>query len=243
MIVRIGFLLALILAGPAVLRGDVLEMYDGERIEGQFIGGSQHAIRFEHEGRIRVYLTEKVRAIHFGEAPLRNSDPEEVGDATSVIIPAGSFVTLRLQTEVGTDRSRSGDEFRAVLASSLQTSSGFLIAPAGAAVSGRLVQVQSGTAFQSARLRMELRTLEVGGREFPIYSGAFRLSDNNNTLGNVVVGAIIGGLLAEETLEGMARGAAVGLGVSLITEGEEIRLPRGTMLDFQLSRSVRVQVP
>ena len=54
------------------------------------------------------------------------------------------------------------------------------------------------------------------------------------TAGSVAAGAAVGGIARGS--KGAKRGAAAGLGVSVLTGGKQVNIPKGTLLEFGLAQ-------
>ncbi len=60
-----GFLLILV---PGV-RADSLQLKNGNMVEGKYLGGTERAVQFEVNGKIRLYGVEEILSISFAAAP------------------------------------------------------------------------------------------------------------------------------------------------------------------------------
>lgn len=139
-----------------------------------------------------------------------------------LIIPAGTPVTVRLQTAVSSNMSNPGDRFDAVLDGPLVVGTK-TIAPSGAAVTGRVISAhRSGRLQDPGVIQLALASITVEGKSYPVTSssviakGASHKKRNWAMIGGGAGGgALIGGLLGGP--KGMVIGSAVGAGAGTST--------------------------
>jgi hypothetical protein len=169
-----------------------------------------------------------------------------------VTLPAGTILSVQLQSSVGSDTSRVEDPVRATLRRAV-TIDGVRALPAGATVSGHVTDAR-----RSARVKGRGR---VAFRFNSIDTGAGgRMAIRTNTVARVAPGtkkrdaakigvgaaggAIVGGLLGGG--DGAAKGAAIGGGAGtaavLSTRGKEVRLPQGSAISVKLTAPLTVKV-
>lgn len=134
----------------------------------------------------------------FGEdAPAAAAPPP-----ASLTIPAGTWVTVRMEQELSSDRNMAGDAFTASLVQPL-VAGGYVVARRGQTVGGRVVEaVKAGKAKGTSRLAVELTELSlVDGRQVAVRT---RLAEQQ-------AGSSVGrdaGAVATTTGVGAAIGAA-----------------------------------
>lgn len=259
---------SVVLAGLLTFAGaawaDTLELKDGRLIEGKYMGGTSTNIRFQSDGRTRVYRVANVSAVFIGDAelssyePVGTTYPRPVGYGSSAsaqrattgttVIPAQTRVKVRMIDSVDSDTNKVGDEFRATLEEDL-TVNGRVAAWKGAEVRGQLVQVEeAGRVTGRSELTLRLNEIEVNGRLYPLSAGGeanvegkSRSKDSALKIGGgAALGAIIGAIAGGG--KGAAIGAVIGGGagtaVQVLTKGEEVRVPSETVLEFVLQEDV-----
>ena len=107
---------------------------------------------------------------------------------------------------------------------------------------GRIVTAQqAGRLAGSSELGIEFTDLMINDQLFEIATEGMTAqggSEVANTLGRTARAAAIGGLISGRS--GLRTGAAVGAGASLLTSGQSINIPAGTILETRLRTSVTV---
>jgi hypothetical protein len=118
--------------------------------------------------------------------------------AWSLELPAGSPVQIRLKCKAGTKTSQANDAIEAVVIAPVMAGDVYVI-PAGAAVYGRVVQVQASSGDQRAVLLLDFTTVEVAGDRVKI---AARVATVDNAREKVDDQGRIIGILASDTATG-----------------------------------------
>jgi hypothetical protein len=168
-------------------------------------------------------------------------------------LPEGTRLAVRLDSAVGSDSSRVEDPIEATLTDAVIVD-GTEVLPAGSVVRGEVAAVQSaGKVKGRASLALLFGSVSVAGRDerYPIAARVARMMPATKAsdaakiaipaAGGAIIGALIGG--KKGAAIGTAIGGGAGTAVVLSTHGEEIRLPRGTVLSLPLDRAVDVRVP
>ena len=221
----------------SVAAADTLELKSGRVVQGKYLGGTQHILRFEVNGEVQTFSTNDVVALTFtgrssspppapaavdapavppGPAPAAAPAPAPASAAANgvVTIPAGQSILIRMIDGVDSSKNHVGDVFHASLETDL-TVGDTLVARKGTDVYGRLAYAQeAGHIKGSSELQLELTRIVIGGKDYPVVSSDYTLQGKGrgkNTAekvgGGAVLGAIIGGLA------GGGKGAAIGAGV------------------------------
>jgi len=139
-----------------------------------------------------------------------------------------------------------------------------LAIPRGATVHGTVIESKKpGRLTGSPDLTLELISLDLGGRYYPLYTHPFTVRGMSKTkpteiktIRGAAVGAIVGNSISGVSKTGpvtedgtgkaasMAAGASIGAGVgsmvSAATPGPEIRIPSESQLDFFLAAPITV---
>ena len=176
--------------------------------------------------------------------------PARLSPATSLTIPEGTLLSIRLIDSIDSDKNKAGDNFRATLDSPIMVG-GRVAVPRDADVEGEVLDVKSAGHFAGrSDLALVLTKLIVNGRTYELqtdeYSrqGASRGTRTAETVGGGAgVGALIGGLAGggKGAAIGAAVGAGAGTGVQAATKGQQIRLPSETVLEFRLKAPLAVE--
>ncbi|HLW81040.1 MAG TPA: hypothetical protein VKS20_03260 [Candidatus Acidoferrales bacterium] len=240
----------------ANVRADTLELKNGAVIHGKFVGGSEFNIRFMIKGEVKYYSTKDVLTLTFDTsyappavpqaAPAPAPKPQPTASAaqgSTVTVPAGSVISIRMIDSVDSATNQVGDQFHASLESDLIVNN-VVVAPKGADVYGKLEQVKSaGDIKGQSQLQLGLTGIRINGTIVPISTGDYDVAGSSRGKqsaerigGGAALGAIIGAIAGGG--KGAAVGAGVGAGagtaVQVLTKGQQVRVPSETVLDFKL---------
>jgi hypothetical protein len=246
----------------ATAHADTLELKDGTVVHGKFVGGSEFNVRFVVSGAVKYYSTKDILTLTFDSAtvsaqpvasPAVPANPQPAAASTSqsssIIVPAGTTISIRMIDSVDSATNQVGDQFHASLESDLMVNN-LVIAPKGSDVYGKLEQVQSaGSIKGQSQLQLGLTGIRINGAIVPIatgdyeVAGASRGKQSAERIGGVaalgaVIGAIAGG--GKGAAIGAGAGAGVGTAVQVATKGQQVRVPSETVLDFKLQTSFAV---
>lgn len=166
-----------------------------------------------------------------------------------LIIDQGTQLTVRLVDAIDSEKNQLGDTFHATLNAPL-TSDGEEAVPAGAELTGHLVDVKSASKFAGKSVVvLQLDSITSGGQKYSLQTDQYRketASRGKNTAekvgGGAVVGTIIGALAGggKGAAIGAAAGAGVGGGVQAASKSQQIKLPSETVLNFTLQAPITV---
>jgi len=161
-------------------------------------------------------------------------------------LPAGTPITIRLESAVSSASARSGDRFPGVLDEPLVVE-GQTVAPRGAAVTGCVLAAKSsGRLHDPGYLRIALVSLDVGGKPVAIETSSIFAKAGSHKKRNLAIigggttgGALIGGLAGagKGALIGSAIGAAGGTGTAYVTGKKEITFDAERRLTFRLAQA------
>lgn len=167
----------------------------------------------------------------------------------TVTVPEGTEIAIRLADPLDSEKSQTGDTFRATLAQSVLVG-GKVAFPVGSDVEGRVVEAKNAAHFSgSSSLTLELTRLSVNGETYELRTdqwskqGAARGKNTATKVGaGAAIGAIIGGIAGggKGAAIGAGAGAAAGTGVQAATRGQQVRLATEEMLTFHLENSLTV---
>jgi hypothetical protein len=173
------------------------------------------------------------------------------GSITPQGIPAGTPVTIRLQSSLSSAASRSGDSFDAVLDEPIIVD-GQTVAPRGAAITGRVVAAKaSGHLQDPGYLRLTLTSISVNGKSLPLQTSSLFAKGGSHEKRNLAMigggagaGALIGGIAGggKGALIGSAIGAAGGTGTAYATGQKDVGFSAERRLTFRLTQPVSVQI-
>ena len=250
---------------------DTLQMKDGRVIQGKFLGGTQASVQFENRGKIELYNVDDIISVTFTgappaspvtpSAPVAASTPppallpapapaqSSAANPTSIIVPAGTDLLVRMIDSVDSDKNYVGDRFRASLEQDFVVD-GVVIASKGTDVYGRLAEAKEAGHIQGkSQLKLELTDILIHNRLQPIMTGDYEVSGSSrgeDTAKKVGIGAVAGTVIG--AIAGGGKGAAIGAGVGagagaavqVITKGEQVHVPSETLLDFRIAQPFSV---
>jgi hypothetical protein len=236
-----AFTAALTALVSASTSADTLELANGTLLEGEFVGFNNGIYMFRVGGDIQAHPEEDVVGIYNSEGVANRESRQAAAAATSasapttVTVPAGTRLVLRTTDSIDSRRHQAGHRFRAQLESALVVD-GVTAAPRGTLLHGRITQAsQGGRAIGSAEMAIEFTDIMIDDQLFEIATQGMQARTDNearNTLGRTARAAAIGGLISGRS--GARTGAAVGVGASLLTSGQSINVPAGTILETNL---------
>ena len=241
------------------LSADSLRLKNGSLINGKFIGGTESEISFQIGSSVQKYEVRDLASLKFGpatSAPSASSPslgPRPAATtpviASTVMIPAGTRISVRTIDGIDSTKNHPGDRFQASLQEPLIVD-GSVIAPKGTDVYGRLAESKkSGTFSGSSQLRLELTGIVVNGHTVPLVTGDYELkgkskgaSTAKRTAGGAAVGSIIGAIAGGGKGAGIgaALGGGVGAGSEIVTEGDQVKVPSETLLEFTVQQEVTI---
>jgi hypothetical protein len=168
-----------------------------------------------------------------------------VAPKSTVVVPAGTAVRVRLDEAINTRRNREGDRFTATLAEPI-VSGDRVVVPLGTRFAGHIaVSKPSGRFKGHAVLALRLDSMQLRGHTYAIHSTAYHTSRGHKKRnwawigGTSAGGALIGAAAAggPAALIGAGSGAAAGTIGAAITGKRQINLPVESQVTFTL-RSV-----
>ncbi|MDG1985341.1 MAG: hypothetical protein P8M11_12290 [Planctomycetota bacterium] len=248
----------------AQAQSDVLELRSGELLNGRYMGGSQTSIRFEAAGSLRVVATTEIHAPTndlppppapvaapapvpapapvAAPAPALAAAPAAAAKTATagVTVPAGTPLSVRLKDSLDSNRHSSGHRFTAVLEGNLVVG-GTTVARKGSPVYGELLgKKKSGRLRGRSEFTVRVTAVSIDGTIVPISSSGCKVVTENTakrTVGTVARGAAIGGLAKGS--KGAKNGAKWGAGAAILTTGNSIFIPAGTLLEFSLTAPLK----
>jgi hypothetical protein len=180
--------------------------------------------------------------------PAPQADPAPAAVPDHITLPAGTFVTVRVDQFLSSDKSKAGDGFSATLARPL-VADGVVIARRGQTLGGRVIDAKkAGRVKGVSHLQVALNSLSlVDGQQLPVETELTSITgttskgrDAGAILTTTAAGAAIGA--AADWGVGAAIGAGAGLvagtvGV-LVTRGRPTIIYPESQLTFRLAQSV-----
>ncbi len=186
-----------------------------------------------------------------GNMAMSNLKPEAKPERPkSLVVPAGTVLTVRLGQSVGSKISSPGQTFTATLASAV-TVDGRTAIPAGATASGTVVDARPLGRFKGgASLQLRLTSITIGGSDQSISTSSVVRSEKGKGKrtavlagGGAALGALIGGLAGGGKGAGIGAlaGGGAGAGGAAFTGNKDIVLPAESALSFKLQQPIEVR--
>lgn len=162
---------------------------------------------------------------------------------TPIVIPSGTALSIRTTSAIGTNDSKSNQEFEASLAKPVLSGNEVVI-PKGAPVKGVILKSESaGRVKGEGALILQLTSLTLQGKSYKIVTDhAMQQSKSRGKRsaamigGGGAAGALIGGLAGggKGAAIGALAGAGAGTAGATMTGKRDIVIPAETILDFKL---------
>ena len=179
----------------------------------------------------------------------QSSGPQYQMPSGPVTIPAGSLIQVRTAEAVSSKRATEGTPVEFTVIRDVNAN-GAIAIPRGATVHGVVTEVrQAGQLAGAPELALQLTSLDMGGRSYPLDSDLFRVkgpSKTGRTVGNVVGGALLGAIVggvagggAGAAIGGVA-GGTVGTAASAAEHGPNAWIPAEALVTFHLAQAVTV---
>lgn len=237
----------------SVAAADTLELKSGRVVQGKYLGGTQHILRFEVNGEVQTFSTNDIVALTFtgtgrslspapapadaapapAAAPASAPAPAPAPVAANgmVTVPAGQSILIRMVDGVDSSKNHVGDVFHASLETDL-TVGDTIVARKGTDIYGRLAEAaKSGNFSGRSELQLELTRLVIDGRDYPIVSSDYTLQgkgQGSSTAKKVGGGAALGAIIG--AIAGGGKGAAIGAGAGAATGGAVQVLTKGAQV-------------
>jgi hypothetical protein len=256
------------LAVAVTAQADTLYLKSGKVVGGTYLGGTARQIRMDLGDRVASFDLDDVAKIEFqsvsaAAAPdppppprqessnrprLQRSEPDSE-PASSLTIPSGTQLKVRMIDAVDSETSQLGQTFQASLDEPVIVD-GQTVVPRGADVVAKLVEdKQSGKISGRTELSLDLVSLRVNGKmvdlttqEVTTSSGSRGAKSAKVIGGATAAGAILGGIIGGGRGAGIgaASGAGAGGAVQVLTKGQKVKIPAETRLTFTLQNSVSI---
>jgi hypothetical protein len=169
---------------------------------------------------------------------------------SQLTIPAGTYITVRVNQLLSSDKNQVGDAFSATLVNPIVVN-GVVVAEPGQTVGGRVAEAKKAGHIEGvARLGLQLTTLTlVDGQQLPIQcqlisrSGPTSVGQDAGTIvGTTALGAAAGAIAdwGRGAAIGAGAGAAVGIIGVLVTRGHPSIITPEQVLTFRLEAPLTV---
>jgi hypothetical protein len=166
-------------------------------------------------------------------------------------VPQGTLIQVRTNEPVNSKQAQPGQPIQFTVIQDV-TMGNVLAIPRGATVHGVVAEVKhsgSGSLTGSNELALQLTSLDLMGRSYPLQSDLFKVKGPGkgersaaNVAGGAILGAIIGGAIGGGTgaAVGAAAGGGTGAAASAASSGPNAWIPAEALVSFHLTVPVTV---
>lgn len=182
------------------------------------------------------------------QAPMRSSSAAPPPPA-AVDLPAGTDLRVRLDQDLGSKISHSGDSFTATVADAVVVD-GQTVIPRGSQAEGTVIDAKPLGRFKGgAALAIRLERVTTRWGSYPVNTGTIARAEKGKGKrtgvmagGGAGLGALIGGLAGggKGALIGALAGGGAGTAGSAFTGNKQIFLPAEALLTFRLEHAVHI---
>lgn len=169
------------------------------------------------------------------------SKTEPTTNNQTVVVPAGTRIVVRTGEAIDSKKHSTGHKFTARLEADLVVNNA-LVATRGTTVYGQVTEAKkSGNLAGKGSLQFTFTDIMINNQMKPIITSgvkAVTTSTGGKTAGTTARAAAIGGLYNGS--KGAKDGAKVGLGLSILTSGNNVNVPSGTLLEFNLQQPLQL---
>lgn len=167
-------------------------------------------------------------------------------------LPAGTRISVELDTEINSEISSVNDTFLAKVTRPVRIRESVVV-PTGSVVEGRVVAVEHATAanrngslevvFESLKLSADVRRIDAV-KVSPITTNPSKLFSFLSVAVGAAAGAIIGSASknAKGTAIGATIGAGTGTGIALLKKGKDVRIRKDEEFEIELKKEVTLPV-
>jgi hypothetical protein len=231
------------------VHADILELKNGDVLNGKYVGGTAATVRYETSAGMRVVETSEIIALTFTTPAATPATPPaasvpaaapvpQAAPPSPVTLPYGTTLLVRMMDSVSS-RNGAGANFTTKLEYNL-VADGIVVAPAGTIIYGRVQSAtQAGRAFGKSTLDIRLAQMVVNGSPIPIATSSYKeagAASIKKAAGGAAAGAAIGAIAGDA-----GKGAAIGATASLLKKEQTLTIPPGALLEFTLTQPVTIR--
>lgn len=168
----------------------------------------------------------------------------------NISLAAGTDIPVRITQTLDSATTTSGTPFSGVVTREIDAD-GMLAIPAGAAVSGTVVEAKDAAHFKGdSLLSLQLNSIRRRGQVIPVSTDSFTdqgKGRGKNSIekigGGAAIGAVLGGIFGggEGAAIGAAAGGGGGAAVQGFTRGQQVQIPSETVIRFHLTNPLTIR--
>ncbi len=228
-----------------IAQADMLELTDGQLLDGTYQGGTAGTIRFQVGEQLQTIPVTSVLALTISRSGTTASTTTTVEAAPAAsepaaprVVQAGTSFSVTLRSDISTASARPGQRFEAILAQDLK-SGGVIAIPRGTLVRGSITSVSPPKRVRkAAKLAFTLDEMVVGGETIRITTSIKRTETGPD--GSVIRGAAVGAIIGEIADNDAGKGASYGAAAGALKKGDHIVYRAGSNVAFSLSANITV---
>jgi hypothetical protein len=183
-------------------------------------------------------------------APVAEQAPPPPPPPPPIVIPAGTNVTARIGTTLGSKTAQDGQTFTGVLANGISRG-GKVVIPAGSGVTGVVSEAKSAGKFKGeAIIAIRLTSINIHGVPTNVGTDEYCVTQKGKGKRTAVViaggtgaGALIGGLAGggKGALIGGLVGAGAGTAGAAFTGNKELTIPAESAVSFKTTTAITIE--
>ena len=241
------------LSALGLASGDILHLKNGVGLDGTMIGADARDVQFVGpDGVARKFSISGLTGVDFSPrvaaaaAPPPASPPApRPAPQASVVIPAGTPITVRMVDSIDSTKTAASERFRASIDDPVVVGNDVVI-PRGSTCTVQVVQVE-----ENKEMAVKLYDVTVNGRAYDVVASYAQLQAQGTSKGKKTarravglggIGAGIGAIAGGG--KGAAIGAAAGAGLGAISgatsKGKSLNVPSETRLNFELRAPLKL---
>jgi hypothetical protein len=243
-VIQLSLVITLLSLGVSA-RADILELKNGNVLNGKYAGGTAGTVRFLTSAGQGVLEPSQVTALTFttpagsvtAAAPAAAVAAPAAVTPTAVTLPASTTLLVRMMDGISS-KNAPGASFTTKLEYDLVVN-GVKAVPAGTVIYGKVQNsTQAGRAFGKSTLDVRLAQMVPNGSPIPIVTSGYQQAGDasiKKAAKGAAAGAAVGAIAGDA-----GKGAAIGATASLLKKGQTVTIPPGTLLEFTLTQPVTI---
>ncbi|NRB37125.1 MAG: hypothetical protein HRU20_01505 [Pseudomonadales bacterium] len=236
------FAASILMTMAAICSADTIELKNGKTLQGKIISQAEGVVSFEIDGIALTLNSTDIKSMTMGVAPTPAAAAPAIQTAKvtgPVEIPAGTVMMVNMGMTLDTGKHATGHKFTAVLEGAL-VQNGVTVAPAGSKIYGVVSEsVKARRVAGKAKMILTITDININGQMVAVRTNAINAhtqATGKSSAAKVARGAAIGGLAGGSS--GAKTGAKVGVAGAVLSGGNQVVIPAGTLLDFTLTQAL-----
>ena len=166
-------------------------------------------------------------------------------------IPAGTTLEVRTNESINSKDATEGRTYQGEISTEVVGRNGEVLIPKGSQAELVVLEMREKSGIKGAGIQLGLQSLTVNGTRYLVVSKEVEqtggLGKNRRTAEMVGGGAALGTLIGATAGGGKGAviggliGAAAGAAAQILTQGDEVRIPAETVMQFRIEETMRLQ--